>query len=338
MEKLILVASLLLFVGFSSGTNVPYDGMTLEYNYSIHETGQENSEESNVTGEFSLYVSESEDGWDMDFTENPIISDYEVKEDNTTNFWVKELGSGREKHNINGSTLNEVSSYFNPSIEGLGDLKAFKLVRESLEVQGSTRQCDVSKLPFWINMQRFYDDDSGILLKTELITENCDVITYEISQNDVDTDSDGLNDLKELVQYGTDPTRKDTDGDGLNDEKEIDQHGSDPSRKDTDGDGLNDSKEVNIGTDPDDPDTDGDSLEDGREVKLGSSPKKIDTDSDTVPDYREIEIGTDLTKKDSDNDFLPDSKDPMPTNPLLPYGPAALAILAVIVGLSYKRN
>jgi hypothetical protein len=64
----------------------------------------------------------------------------------------------------------------------------------------------------------------------------------------------------------------DTDADGLDDIKET-SLGTDPLVWDTDGDNLSDSDEVLIWkTDPLNPDTDGDGYDDGAEIKNGYSP------------------------------------------------------------------
>ena len=80
---------------------------------------------------------------------------------------------------------------------------------------------------------------------------------YELRENNVDTDKDGLTDLKELFQFLTNPTTSDTDSDGLPDKEEID-FGSNPLIQDTDEDGLTDKKEFDFKTVPTLKDSDGD--------------------------------------------------------------------------------
>lgn len=55
----------------------------------------------------------------------------------------------------------------------------------------------------------------------------------------------------------------DEDGDGLTDIQEVREFGSNPCRIDSDGDGLTDAQEVAAGTDLTNPDTDGDGVADG---------------------------------------------------------------------------
>ena len=64
----------------------------------------------------------------------------------------------------------------------------------------------------------------------------------------------------------------DTDGDGLDDIREVDLR-TDPKNWDTDGDDLSDGDEVIIWkTQPLNPDTDGDTFKDGEEIKGGYNP------------------------------------------------------------------
>ena len=64
-----------------------------------------------------------------------------------------------------------------------------------------------------------------------------------------DSDSDGLNDEREL-ELGTNPSSSDTDNDGLSDSEEIDIYETNPILKDTDSDGYDDGVEVKNGYDP----------------------------------------------------------------------------------------
>jgi len=68
-------------------------------------------------------------------------------------------------------------------------------------------------------------------------------------QADVDTDLDGLTDVRE-AELGTDPALADTDGDGLLDGEEVDEFGTDPFTFDSDEDGFPDPLEIDAGTDP----------------------------------------------------------------------------------------
>jgi len=109
-----------------------------------------------------------------------------------------------------------------------------------------------------------------------------------------DEDGDGLTDLAEACDLGSDPCVYDTDHDGLSDSEEL-ALGTNPLLLDTDGDGLSDGHipaeglshefcETFHGSDPLNPDTDGDGISDGDEVSLGTDPLNPDTDGDGVQD------------------------------------------------------
>ncbi|MCK6524154.1 thrombospondin type 3 repeat-containing protein, partial [Myxococcota bacterium] len=147
------------------------------------------------------------------------------------------------------------------------------------------------------------DTDGDGLLDVE---ESCEEGT---DPNLADTDGDGLDDGEEINDYGSDPSDTDTDNDGLSDGEEIYTTGTDPTNEDTDSDGLNDADEVSAGTDPNDDDTDGDGLSDGVEVDDGTDPTDPDTDGDGLDDGDEITEGTDPTDPDTDNDGLDDGEE-----------------------------
>ena len=154
-------------------------------------------------------------------------------------------------------------------------------------------------------------------------------LTFTVGTPAADDDSDGLTNLAECRDHGTDPTKKDTDGDGLDDKLEVSGKTS-PTNKDTDGDGLDDGVEdankngkVDVGeTKPNNSDTDGDGISDGVEDKNKNGktdagetdPTKKDTDGDGLDDGVEdsdkdgvVDAGeTDPTKKDTDGDGILD--------------------------------
>ena len=92
---------------------------------------------------------------------------------------------------------------------------------------------------------------------------------YLVGRGDIDADSDGLPDSREVYIYHTNPNSSDTDGDGMPDGWET-QNGLDPLANDAggdpDSDDLDNLGEYQNNTDPNDADTDGDALPDGWEV------------------------------------------------------------------------
>ncbi|EAQ79300.1 Calx-beta domain-containing protein [Blastopirellula marina] len=129
-----------------------------------------------------------------------------------------------------------------------------------------------------------------------------------------DTDNDGLPDLVEQFDLGSDPTDSDTDGDGLSDLFEN-ALAWDPDSvyayADQDNDRLPDLLEWALfGSDVNNADADGDLLPDYEElVEFGSNPWLSDTDGDGVDDFIEFNLQFDPTSSDSDNDGTPDAEE-----------------------------
>jgi hypothetical protein len=158
-------------------------------------------------------------------------------------------------------------------------------------------------------------DQSQLDTYTWLGIDKSPDLPLRVVDGDLDTDGDGIPDIAEECEHGTDPELTDTDGDGLTDEEEIEDGdpGTDPLLEDTDDDGLTDGEEVDIGSDPGSPDSDGDGLSDGDEWGDDATPRDTDRDGtidildddddgDSIPTLDE---GT----EDSDGDGLPDHLD-----------------------------
>lgn len=95
-----------------------------------------------------------------------------------------------------------------------------------------------------------------IYLDGKMIARVADIATLS------DTDNDGINDLDEVLIYGTNPNVYDTDDDGIGDGDELAYWGEDFDT-DTDGDGF-----INLL----DPDSDNDEVLDGDEISQGFDP------------------------------------------------------------------
>ena len=126
--------------------------------------------------------------------------------------------------------------------------------------------------------------------------------SYSILSND--TDSDGLNDILELLYWTSNYTNNDTDGDGMTDGYEADNRlkvTTNDAADDPDGDGLTNLYECNTiyvwdddsehKTDPNNPDTDGDGFSDGVEVAAGKDPTRAFDHPDTVPPPGVVSFG-----------------------------------------------
>lgn len=131
----------------------------------------------------------------------------------------------------------------------------------------------------------------------------------------VDTDGDGLADIREIRLYGTSAYLADSDGDGLDDGLEVMTYGLNPLNADSDGDGIPDGQEVNGGTNPNSADSDGDGITDYAEIYTyfgHVDPMDADSDNDGLNDYAEIvTYGTYAAPEcsgaqDSDGDGLSD--------------------------------
>lgn len=139
---------------------------------------------------------------------------------------------------------------------------------------------------------------------------------FGLSDDQIDSDKDGLADYWEIKYFGTitatDGTL-DSDGDGLIDLEEYYFY-THPLKADSDADGLSDFEELKIYyTDPNAYDTDGDALSDYMEVKVyNTNPLAMDTDGDGFFDGMEVTSGTNpldpsSRPEDKDGDFVDDN-------------------------------
>lgn len=112
---------------------------------------------------------------------------------------------------------------------------------------------------------------------------DCTSRFYAVGNVDMDTDSDGINDSRELFIYKTDANNADTDGDGATDGEEIGA-GTNPLNNpgDSDQDGLSDDLELVLGTYPNLADSDEDWVSDGYEYEQATDP----LDDESAPALR----------------------------------------------------
>ena len=108
----------------------------------------------------------------------------------------------------------------------------------------------------------------------------------------IDTDGDGLSDVLENTQYGTDPDDPDTDKDGMSDGWEVD-HGLNP---------LDNGESEDLLQDPGEADTDDANI--ANETDSWPDPSQGpngDPDRDGLINKIEEELGTDPQRSDTDN-------------------------------------
>ncbi len=171
------------------------------------------------------------------------------------------------------------------------------------------------------------DDNDGLTTQIEVKVGTSPLL--------VDTDNDGISDLKELGGNALKPLDTDSDGiinaldsdddaDGIDTEAEL-LLGINPLLADSDSDGISDVDEVGkllgkpLDTDKDgvidaldteeNLDKDGDGLSDLFEKKLHSDPNNVDSDDDGIDDNEEL--GSNAEKPlDTDNDGIINILDP----------------------------
>jgi M6 family metalloprotease-like protein len=166
----------------------------------------------------------------------------------------------------------------------------------------------------------FTDPYTGTDISVPKITGNGNLrVIVSFDPAKVDTDEDGITDLKEAT-YGTDMNLEDTDGDGMLDIQEVCHDGdcniynphpagsdTDATSSDTDGDGIpdgweNDHAVADPLVDDSDADSDTDGLSNLQEYQSNTDPSNADTDQDNIPDGIEVTYGLDPNQRDSQGD------------------------------------
>jgi len=151
---------------------------------------------------------------------------------------------------------------------------------------------------YWSDFSYAYDDSTCFIVKIKNFGVHVYFTTsgYNVTGSNKDeyailsedTDGDSLDDIIEVLFYGSSPYKVDTDGDLMDDGYEANNRLkilANDATEDPDGDGLtnlyeysnwyeDDSGAVTIyrRTDPNDPDTDDDGFTDGEEVAAGTDP------------------------------------------------------------------
>ena len=153
----------------------------------------------------------------------------------------------------------------------------------------------------FVGISGFYQTSSGVgdfdSAAEEEINPNV-AIQSEIPEDNDEGVGDGLPDILEESQYGTDPNDIDTDDDGMSDGWEV-KHGLNPLDN---GEADNEEEETGATNTADDAEVsnESDSWPDPNQGKYG------DPDNDGLTNEQEAELGTDPQRADSDNDGLND--------------------------------
>ena len=151
----------------------------------------------------------------------------------------------------------------------------------------------------FVGISGFYQTSSGVgdfdSAAEEDINPNIAIQSEVPVDNDEDV-GDGLPDILEESQYGTDPNDIDTDDDGMSDGWEV-KHGLNPLDN---GEADNEEEETGATNTADDAEVsnESDSWPDPNQGKYG------DPDNDGLTNEQEAELGTDPQRADSDNDGL----------------------------------
>ena len=150
----------------------------------------------------------------------------------------------------------------------------------------------------FVGISGFYQTSSGVGDFDSAAEENI-TPDLEISSGDaLDTDDDGLPDVLETSQYGTDPEDPDTDDDGMSDGWEVD-HGLNPLDNGESEEAEEESGSTNTADDAE-VSNESDSWPDPTQGRYG------DPDNDGLTNEQEAELGTDPQRADTDNDGLND--------------------------------
>lgn len=265
MENNALKLSSLLFlmlvsISLSSASVIPYDGMTLNWEGQESFTNEEYPS-ANTNSEIDSTYSYTKIGQNQ-FKQDIIGSSRtQVLNSSTREFIGQELTGEKTSHwiptnlevgdevKISNYTYNVVSLSEPVILDDFGRIKAIEVKLVYTEEDHKDGDLEISDYKEVTTI--YYDEETGLKLKqvekdtwtaTGSITGQMHKIRereYQISENNVDNDEDGLTDLSEILKYDTNPVRSDTDGDGLRDKTEVNGK-TNPNNSDTDGDFISD--------------------------------------------------------------------------------------------------
>ena len=181
----------------------------------------------------------------------------------------------------------------------------------------------------FVGISGFYQTSSGVGDFDSAAEENI-TPDLEISSGDaLDSDDDGLPDVLETSQYGTDPEDPDTDNDGMSDGWEVD-HGLNPLDNGESEEAEEESSSTNTADDAE-VSNESDSWPDPTQGRYG------DPDNDGLTNEQEEELGTDPQRADTDNDGLNDRWESLYTmNVSSPDGTVCSSIHFLVTGIVHS--
>lgn len=269
LNQIALFTFFVLTISVVSAT-IPYDGLTLEWDGTYKFKNNDYPSVNSETDLNYLYIySNLQNGKitqkSVDEDEEEVI-DIESRElitgdyiGNKTSQWINTNVAIGDKVQILGTEYIVKSTSDKIYLRNFGNMETIKI-----EYSKTIGEYPIDSTEKYENMKTtnliWYDKTTGLKLKAKSISTYNHILTseylgensyskeeieeYELKENNVDNDKDGLTDLEELFEYKTNPLSKDTDSDGIEDPKEIEMN-LDPNNENTDGDFWLDGKDPN---------------------------------------------------------------------------------------------
>lgn len=269
-KSIFLSIFFILAISVVSAT-VPYEDLTLEWKgvskFVNHDYPSANFE--NEVNYIYIYSSlqdgkisqkSADNGFEeiIDIESREIVSEGEYNGAKTSH-WIDINSKVGEKIKIADSSFFVKSISEKIYLKDFGNVECIKLENKVIKdkvigEEGESTKNIVNTRTIW------YDKKTGLKLKDKTILsydhifeyEYLDTTTmkkeeikeYELRENNIDNDKDGLTDLEELLTYETNPLEADSDFDGLEDKEEINLK-LNPLNENTDGDFWIDGKDSN---------------------------------------------------------------------------------------------